>query len=112
MNTSTTVAQYLAERLKALGCQRLFGVPGGGSSLDVINAAREAGLDFVLTRREDAAMIMAGVSALLSQAPGLAVTTKGPQVSLMLPMALHRRPWIECRHYLYRKILIRPSSNI
>ena len=77
----TTVAELLVERLRAAGLQRLFGVPGGGSSMDLIDAARRAGLEFVLSRREDSGMVMAAVTALLSDAPGLALGTKGPGVT-------------------------------
>jgi len=76
-----TVVELLVDRLKESGLKRLFGVPGGGSSMDLIDAARRAGLDFVLTRREDSGAIMAAVTAWLSGAPGLALATKGPGVT-------------------------------
>ncbi len=44
--------------------------------MDLIDAARRADIEFVLTRREDSGMIMAAVTALLSNAPGLALATK------------------------------------
>ena len=49
--------------------------------MDVIDAARRADVEFVLTRREDSGMVMAAITALLSSAPGLALATKGPGVS-------------------------------
>ena len=76
-----TVVEALVARLKDAGLQRIFGVPGGGSSMDLIDAARRAGIEFVLSRREDSGMVMAGVTALLSNAPGLALGTKGPGVT-------------------------------
>lgn len=76
-----TVAELLVSRLKDAGLQRLFGVPGGGSSMDLIDAARRDGIKFVLSRREDSGMVMAAVTALLSGAPGLALGTKGPGVT-------------------------------
>ncbi len=76
--TEVTVAELLIDRLKTRGLQRFFGVPGGGSSMDLIDAGRCAGLDFVLSRREDSGAIMAAVTAWLSGAPGLALATKGP----------------------------------
>lgn len=66
--------------LRAAGTARLFGVPGGGSSLDLIAAARAQGLPFVLARHETAAMIMAATTAELSGAPGAALVTRGPGV--------------------------------
>ncbi|MDP6564647.1 MAG: thiamine pyrophosphate-dependent enzyme [Alphaproteobacteria bacterium] len=69
---------WLAARLSRAGTARAFGVPGGGGSLDLVAALRQHGIDTLVTAREDAAVIMAGVSGLLAQAPGLAFTTKGP----------------------------------
>jgi acetolactate synthase-1/2/3 large subunit len=67
------VAAFAANNVK-----RIFGVPGGGSSLDVIDAAADAGIEFVLTRTESAAVMMAAVTAELSGSLGVAMTTKGP----------------------------------
>lgn len=72
------VVEFLISRLKDRGLLRIFGVPGGGSSMDLIDAARRADIPFVLTRREDSGAIMAAVTAWLSGAPGLALATKGP----------------------------------
>ena len=59
MSTRPTVAQGLAAALEGLGVRRLFGIPGGGSSLDVIEAAGEKGIEFILARGETSAAIMA-----------------------------------------------------
>ncbi|MDG2285078.1 MAG: thiamine pyrophosphate-binding protein, partial [Alphaproteobacteria bacterium] len=69
---------WLADRLHGAGTRRMFGVPGGGTNLDLIDAGRRRGIDLVLTAREDAGVIMAGVSAVLAEVPGLAFSTKGP----------------------------------
>jgi len=69
---------WLARRLAKAGLRRAFGMPGGGTSLDLITALRAAGVDTVISAREDAAVIMAGVSGILAGGPGLAFTTKGP----------------------------------
>lgn len=76
--TSMTVAKALIAAFKRRGVRRMFGVPGGGSSLDLIDAAAAAGIDFILARREDAAVMMAATTAELTGAPGVALTTKGP----------------------------------
>lgn len=73
-----TVAEVLAERLAAHGVKRFFGVPGGDCSLDLIEAAAGFGIDFVVTRTETAAAIMASVTAELTGAPGVLMTTRGP----------------------------------
>ena len=77
----TTVAAILAEALAAHGVARIFGVPGGGSSLDVMEAAAGKGIEFVLTRSENAAVMMAAATADLSGTLGVALTTKGPGVA-------------------------------
>ncbi len=56
----------------------MFGVPGGGSSLDVIEAGAALGIEFVLTRTESAATMMAAATAELTGTLGVALTTKGP----------------------------------
>ena len=74
----STVAELLASAFSAIGVRRIFGVPGGGSSLDVIDAAARRDIEFVLTRTESAAVMMAAATAELSGTPGVALTTKGP----------------------------------
>jgi acetolactate synthase-1/2/3 large subunit len=78
MSRAGTVAELLAERLAAHGVRRFFGVPGGDCSLDLIEAAAGFGIDFVVTRTETAAAIMASVTAELTGAPGVLMTTRGP----------------------------------
>ena len=73
-----TFLDWFAARLRRAGLNRAFGVPGGGASLDLMEALRRHGVDTVITAREDAAVMMAGVSGVLAQGPGLAFTTKGP----------------------------------
>ncbi len=73
-----TVAGALAEALAEAGVRRVFGVPGGGSSLDVIAACAGRGIDFVLTAGETAAAIMAAVTGELTGIPGVALTALGP----------------------------------
>jgi acetolactate synthase-1/2/3 large subunit len=75
---TVTVATALVRAFKASGTRRMFGVPGGGSNLDLIEAARLEGIDFVLARHECAAMFMAATTAELDGSLGVALTTKGP----------------------------------
>ena len=64
--------------LRSHGVDTVFGVPGGGSNLDVVGAAEASGCRFVLTHTETAAAIMAGVTAELSGRLGVCVATRGP----------------------------------
>ena len=76
--TRGTVVQSVIARLHAAGVRRMFGVPGGDCNLDFISAGEAAGIQFVLTRTETAAAIMASVSAELTGVPGVVMTTRGP----------------------------------
>ena len=73
-----TFVQVLAAALRARGTRRAFGVPGGGSSLDVIDAFAAEGIAFVLVHGETAGALMASVTAELGGAPGVVVTGVGP----------------------------------
>lgn len=83
---------------KARGVARVFGVPGGDSSLDLIAAAGRQGIDFVLTRGETAAVLMAAVTAELTATPGVAITGIGPgaasAVNGVAYAALERAPLV------------------
>jgi len=76
-----TVAQLVVEGLRHAGVARIFGVPGGGSNLELIDEARVQGLPFVLCHQEWAACIMAAVTGELTGRPGAALSTLGPGVT-------------------------------
>ncbi len=76
-----SAADVIVAGLIEAGVPRLFGVPGGGSSLEVLESARAAGLPFVLCHLESAAVIMAAVTAELTGRPGAALATLGPGVT-------------------------------
>ena len=73
-----TVADVLLQGIKMAGGVRLFGVPGGGSSLELLAAARRCHFPFVLCHQETAACIMAAVTGELTGAPGAALVAVGP----------------------------------
>lgn len=75
---AANLAQFIVDRLSRRGVKRMFGVPGGGSSLDLIDAGAKAGIDFVLARTETAAAFMAAVTAELTGTPGVVITGIGP----------------------------------
>ena len=76
-----TVAELLVSGLVRAGVPRLFGVPGGGSNLELLEAARVQGLPFVLCHQEWAACIMAAVTGELTGRPGAVLSTLGPGVT-------------------------------
>jgi acetolactate synthase-1/2/3 large subunit len=73
-----TIAQLLVHKLALAGVKKIFGLPGGGSSLDIIAAAAAENIQFVLTKTENAAVMMAGALAESTGVPGVALMTKGP----------------------------------
>ena len=73
-----TVADLIVRALRDAGARTLFGVPGGGSNLDLIAAAGRCDLPFVLTATETAAAIAAVAQAEVTGAPGACLTTLGP----------------------------------
>ncbi|MEY4173920.1 MAG: hypothetical protein RI900_1085, partial [Actinomycetota bacterium] len=76
--TNRELAHSLVDALARAGTTHAFGVPGGGSNLDVVGAAIDSGIQFVLTHTENAAAIMAGVVGELTGAPGVCIATRGP----------------------------------
>jgi acetolactate synthase-1/2/3 large subunit len=93
MNCSELIVDYL----KQAGCERLFGYPGD-PSVEVLEAARKHGLEFVLARREGTAGLMAEAYGQLTGKPGVCLSTLGPGSSnLVNPVAnafLDRVPMI------------------
>lgn len=73
-----TVADLLAVRLVRAGARAIFGMPGGGSNLDIIDAAKRQGLPFVLCHAETAGAIMAAAQAEVTGAPGVCLSTLAP----------------------------------
>src|SRR3954454_450286 len=72
------LAQILANGVRTRGADIVFGFPGGGPNLEVVGAAVDAGLRFVLTHGETTACMMAATYGLLTGRPGLALATRGP----------------------------------
>lgn len=78
MSEKITIAQLLVRKLGQKGVKKIFGLPGGGSSLDVIAAASAQDIEFILTKTENAAVMMAGALSETTGVPGVALMTKGP----------------------------------
>ena len=53
-----TAAQLIAQRLKEAGCTHVYGIPGG-EVLVLMDALREVGIEFILTKHENNAGFMA-----------------------------------------------------
>ncbi|VAV89109.1 similar to acetolactate synthase large subunit [hydrothermal vent metagenome] len=75
-----TSAQIIARHLAVMGCKHAFGMPGG-EVLILLDALREAGIEFTLCKHENAAGYMAEGSWQATGAPGILLTTIGPGLS-------------------------------
>jgi acetolactate synthase-1/2/3 large subunit len=72
-----TVVERMATTLAEAGVERIYGLPGG-EILDFIDAARRAGIEFVLTRDETTAAFIADAEGFLTGRPAVCVSTLGP----------------------------------
>ncbi len=72
------MSQAVSKMLKGSGVKFMFGIPGGGSSADLINTSEDEGIPFILTQHETSAAIMAGVLGDVTGVPGICLSTLGP----------------------------------
>lgn len=70
-------ASVFAQTLRAAGVTRIYGLPGG-ELLEFLEAARQVGIRFLLTRHEAAASFMADAAGQLEGLPGVCAATLGP----------------------------------
>ncbi|MBI2539599.1 MAG: thiamine pyrophosphate-binding protein [Deltaproteobacteria bacterium] len=75
------VVELIAAMLKREGVRYIFGIPGGGGTIDLLDATEKAGIRFVLTTHETAAAMMGCVIGELTGAPGVVVTAISPGVT-------------------------------
>ena len=59
------------------GLEHFFGIPGGGSPLELIDAGRKVGVQFVNVSHESSAAIAAAYYGLLKETAGLAMSIRG-----------------------------------
>jgi acetolactate synthase-1/2/3 large subunit len=72
-----TCSEVLARTLRDAGIERMFGLPGG-EILEFVEAAREVGIELVLTHHETAAAFMADAAGQMERKPAVCVSTLGP----------------------------------
>ena len=72
--TDIRVAQQVASALKSNGVPYVFGMPGGGSSIDLIEACRSQNIPFILLQHETAAALMAVVCGELTDSCGVSLS--------------------------------------
>lgn len=76
-----TVVELISTLLKREGVQYLFGIPGGGGTIDLLDATEKDGIRFVLNSHETASAVMACVVAELTGVPGVVLTAISPGVA-------------------------------
>ena len=72
-----SMAIALAQALREAGIKRVYGLPGG-ENVELLEALRLVGMDFVLVHNESSALYMAAAAARLEGRPGVCLTTLGP----------------------------------
>lgn len=102
MNVAEVIVQYLA----AAGTRHMFGYPGD-PNIELMEAARRAGMQFVLGRREGTAGLMAEAYGFLTGRPGVCMSTLGPGSSNLVNAVagawLDRVPMIAISGQIERK---------
>ena len=84
-----TTADVVADYLARAGIGRIYGVPGEGSCLDLIEAARGRGVEFLATQNGGAAAIMAATEGDLRGKPGVCVTALGSGATSVIAGVAH-----------------------
>ncbi len=75
--TMPALSELIAQKLSEAKVDVVFGLPGG-ENVEVLDALRKRGMDFVLVRNESSAVFMADTHARLTGGIGVALTTLGP----------------------------------
>jgi len=75
----------LAEDIAESGVKRVFGIPGSGPSLTLIDYLERHNVEFCLTHFEGTAAIIAGTIGRLSGITGVSIGIKGPGLANMVP---------------------------
>lgn len=78
VSVDRTVGNAFAESLKRSGVPCVFGIPGGGSAIDLIEACRAVGIPFVLVQHETTAAMSAIVAGELTGSCGVCISIMGP----------------------------------
>ena len=73
-----TVGDAFADALKRGGVPCVFGIPGGGSAIDLIEACRTVDIPFILVQHETTAAMSAIVAGELTGSCGVCMSIMGP----------------------------------
>lgn len=78
-----TTVEVLADAIKASGTPFIVGHPGG-ESVELMEAARQRGMRFVLMKQEVAGAILAATWGEITGSPGVCLSTRGPGATNMV----------------------------
>ncbi|MBM3224777.1 MAG: thiamine pyrophosphate-binding protein [Candidatus Tectomicrobia bacterium] len=73
-----TYADVVAKLLADAQIEYIFGMPGSRASVELIEAARKQGIEYVLSNNEAAAAVMAATYGVLQRRPGVCSVGVGP----------------------------------
>lgn len=109
-------SDLLVRCLESEGVERVFGIPGE-ENLDVMDSLIDSGIEFVTTRHEEGAALMAGVQGRLTGRPGVCLSTLGPGATNLItgvadaflsyePMvALTGQVWVERAYHPQKQFI-------
>ncbi|WP_114966740.1 thiamine pyrophosphate-binding protein [Alkalilacustris brevis] len=83
-----TTVEVLADAIKASGTDFIVGHPGG-ESVELMEAARERGMRFMLMKQEVAGAMLAATWGDITGAPGVCLSTRGPGAANMVNGVAH-----------------------
>ena len=72
-----TLADLIVAEAAQRGLRHFFGLPGSGSPMDMMDAGRRMGVEFVTVAHESSAAIMAAYNGMMHGTAGLALAIKG-----------------------------------
>ena len=71
------LAELIIADARERGLEHFFGLPGSGSPMDMLEAGRKRGVEFVSVAHESSAAIMAAYNGMMRGTAGLSVAVKG-----------------------------------
>lgn len=71
------LAEFIITEARERGLRHFFGLPGGGSPLDMMEVGSQLDVSFVSVAHESSAAIMAAYYGLMKNTAGLALSVKG-----------------------------------
>lgn len=84
MQTSMTVSQYITKQISLWGVKQIYGVAGDALFPWLDELGKQQDIQFIATRHESAAAMMASAEAKLTHKPAVCMATSGPGIVNLL----------------------------